>query len=231
MIPWLDEEYVNFPSIDTALQEPDGLLAAGGNLHSGTLINAYSHGIFPWYSEPDPILWWSPDPRCILAPAEVHISRSMNKELRKQRFSISWDTAFEQVMRACGQPRSYSDETWVSEEMICAYYQLHEEGFAHSIEIWCDNELVGGLYGIALGGVFFGESMFSTTTNSSKFAFISLCQQLHQAGFSLIDCQVESDHLLSLGAYTITREDFQQRLNQAIKQEIGSPPWKPCDKL
>ena len=231
MIPWLDEDTVVFPDIATALQEPDGLLAAGGNLNPATLIEAYKRGIFPWYSCPDPILWWSPDPRCLLKPEEVHISKSMQKEMRKKRFSHTWNSAFEDVMHACGHPRRYSEDTWISEEMITAYCQLHALGVAHSMEVWEDNTMVGGLYGLAIGGAFFGESMFSTSSNSSKYAFISLCQQLQRAGFSLIDCQVESDHLLSLGAYTITRTEFQTRLHYALQQDIHSPPWMQCEAL
>ncbi|NRB40483.1 MAG: leucyl/phenylalanyl-tRNA--protein transferase [Pseudomonadales bacterium] len=226
MIPWLDEEQVFFPDISTALPEPDGLLAAGGNLLPSTLINAYSQGIFPWYSDPDPVLWWSPNPRCLLKPEEVHISKSMKKLLKKNTYSITWDTAFEDVIRACGQPRDYSDDTWITQEMICAYCQLHDLGVAHSIEVWSGKSLVGGLYGIAIGSVFFGESMFSTQANTSKIAFIQLCLQLQQSGFHFIDCQVESEHLLSLGAYTVDREVFKAQLKQAINNPIETPPWQ-----
>lgn len=225
MLPWLDEDHPIFPCIDTALDEPDGLLAAGGNLLPHTLINAYSRGIFPWYSEPDPILWWSPNPRCILKPEEVHISKSMKKCLRQNTYTVTWDTAFTDVMVACAQPRDYTDDTWITQDMLSAYTQLHQQGIAHSIEVWLNNELVGGLYGIAIGSAFFGESMFSLAINSSKFAFIHLCQQLAACGFTLIDCQVESDHLLSLGAYTVDRSVFSNQLKHAVVTQVDSAPW------
>lgn len=225
MLPWLDEEQPVFPDIEQALSEPDGLLAAGGNLFTRTLINAYSQGIFPWYSEPDPILWWSPNPRCVLKPCEVHISKSMAKVLRQQNYSISWDTAFKEVMLACAAPRDYSSDTWITDDMLDAYCHLHDAGIAHSIEIWHEKTLIGGLYGIAIGSVFFGESMFSHQKNSSKIAFIQLCQQLEQSGFELIDCQVESEHLTTLGAYTIDRSAFKKHLHKAIHQQPHSTPW------
>ena len=225
MIPWLDEDNPKFPDIDKALSDPDGLLAAGGNLDSTTLINAYQRGIFPWYSEPDPVLWWSPNPRCILKPDQVHISKSMKKVLRQQTFTLSWDTAFDEVIRACAAARAYTEETWITDDMLNAYQNLHDQGIAHSLEVWQEDKLVGGLYGLAIGAVFFGESMFSNTNNSSKFAFIKLCEQLEKAEFALIDCQVESEHLTRLGAYTIARQDFKRQLDAATHRHISKPPW------
>lgn len=225
MIPWLDEKQISFPPVETALQEPNGLLAAGGNLFPQTLLQAYRLGIFPWYADPDPILWWSPEPRCVLSPGDVHISKSMQKLIRHHPFSVTCDTAFKDVMTACSQPRDYTDETWITDDMLQAYCDLHDLGHAHSIEVWQDKELVGGIYGIAIGAAFFGESMFSRVSNSSKVAFISLCQSLERAGFTLIDCQVESPHLKTLGAYNITRQDFQQRLKDAINTPLQHQPW------
>ena len=226
MLPWLDDDHPVFPDISTALDDPDGLLAAGGNLHCKTLINAYSRGIFPWYCDPDPILWWSPNPRCMLKPQDVHISKSMKKLLHKKHYQLSWNTAFTEVITACSQPRNYTAETWISQDIINAYIKLHQQGLAHSVEVWQDNELVGGLYGIAIGSAFFGESMFAKASNSSKYAFIHLCQQLAASGFKLIDCQVESEHLLSLGAYTIPRSEFSQQLKEAIATPPISKPWE-----
>lgn len=226
MIPWLDEENTVFPDSETALTEPDGLLAAGGNLHSETLIKAYSLGIFPWYCDPDPILWWSPNPRCALHPKDVHISGSMKKVMRKNHFKITFDNAFKEVILACSLPRSYTDETWIMPEMIDAYCELHDQGIAHSVEVWEEDDLIAGLYGVHLGKAFFGESMFSKKNNASKIAFIHLCQQLNKAGFELIDCQVESQHLLSLGARNIPRKDFLNKLTHITTIDPVILPWE-----
>lgn len=226
LIPWLDHANPEFPPIETALSEPEGLLAAGGKLSADTLLKAYRLGIFPWYEAPDPVLWWSPDPRSILEPAEVHISRSMRKLLRKPPFTLSCDRAFVDVMRACAAPRNYTEHTWIGNEMIAAYQALHKAGFAHSIEVWRNDELVGGLYGVAIGCVFCGESMFSNVNNASKFAFIHLCHILKKTGFQFIDCQLESGHLRTLGAKNISRQDFKNRLRAAIHQEPAYSPWK-----
>lgn len=225
MIDWLDDVNPIFPALNKALKEPNGLLAAGGNLEAQTLLLAYQQGIFPWYEPPDPILWWSPDPRCVLLPEQLHVSRSMRKTLSQSPFRLSCDKVFSEVMQACAAPRSYTDRTWISAEMLEAYSRLHQLGYAHSIEVWQDDELVGGLYGIALGGAFFGESMFSRRANASKFGFIHLAQTLFKAGFSLIDCQVSSPHMLSLGAADIRRRDFQLTLEKALTVEPSFSPW------
>ncbi len=201
-----------FPDVENAEREPDGLLAVGGDLSPERLINAYGQGIFPWYSLGQPILWWSPDPRLVLYPQGIHVSRSLNKTLRKGLFSTSMDRAFEQVIRACSAPREDEAGTWLVEEMIQAYLRLHQRHQAHSVEVWCDGELAGGLYGIALGRVFFGESMFSRRTDASKVALVHLARTLDQWGYRLIDCQVRTEHLVSLGAQEIPRREFIRQL-------------------
>lgn len=226
MIPWLDEINTTFPDCESALTEPDGLLAAGGSLEPETLIHAYSLGIFPWYNDPDPILWWSPNPRCVLHPKDVHVSGSMKKLMRKNTYNITFDTAFEKVINACALPRPYSEETWIMPEMIDAYCQLYNLGIAHSVEVWEKDTLIAGLYGVHLGKVFFGESMFSTKSNTSKLAFIHLCQNLNHAGFELIDCQVESEHLLTLGAQNIPRDEFLKKLALITKTPPTFSPWE-----
>ncbi|WP_426417706.1 leucyl/phenylalanyl-tRNA--protein transferase [Aestuariirhabdus sp. LZHN29] len=213
-LPWLDEKQVIFPPIDTALSEPNGLLAAGGNLHPQTILSAYRQGIFPWFSPGEPILWWSPSPRCVLLPSKIHISKSLQKVLRQKRFKITVDRAFPAVMKHCAASRNYTDQTWITPEMYDAYCNLHTLGHAHSIECWQQGELVGGLYGIAIGKVFFGESMFSLVSNASKIALVHLCAQLERWQFQLIDCQVESPHLRSLGASSMGREEFHEQLNK-----------------
>lgn len=225
MIPFLDDDHANFPSTAEALDDPNGLLCAGGSLHWQWLLTAYQQGIFPWFSDDQPILWWSPNPRCIIEPGDLHISKSMRKLLRQNLFSFSTDLAFNDVVRHCAGPRAYSEETWITDDMHQAYYNLHQQGFAHSIEVWQHQTLVGGLYGVAIGCAFFGESMFSHVSNASKAAFIYLNQQLFAAGFHLIDCQVASNHLASLGAKTIPRLTFEQKLARAIKQQPLTTPW------
>jgi leucyl/phenylalanyl-tRNA--protein transferase len=197
-----------FPDVELAETEPNGLLAVGGDLTPERLINAYRHGIFPWYSEDEPILWWSPDPRTVLYPENFKITRSLRKTLKKGLFHVSFDHAFKQVIRACSEPRRDSPGTWLLPEMIEAYLQLHELGIAHSVETWQDDRLVGGLYGVALGGVFYGESMFSRVSDSSKVALAHLCSLLIDMDFHLVDCQVYTDHLISLGAEEISRARF-----------------------
>ncbi|MDH5545342.1 MAG: leucyl/phenylalanyl-tRNA--protein transferase [Gammaproteobacteria bacterium] len=210
-----------FPEVEYALEEPNGLLAIGGDLHPQRILNAYRQGIFPWYSAHQPILWWSPDPRLVLFPEELHVSRSMRKFMRQSQWNLTMDTAFEQVTHACSLPRPGQPETWLSPEMQDAYLELHRLGYAHSVEVWDENEkLIGGLYGIAIGSVFFGESMFSFTTNASKFAFISFVEQISGWGFKLIDCQVETTHLNSLGAANIPREKFITFLDQWCSEPV-----------
>lgn len=209
---WLEDLEGNFPPVDEALEEPNGLLCAGGDLSAQTLLDAYSQGIFPWYEDDQPILWWSPDPRMIIEIAEFKPSRSVRKSMRKSGFRFSLDTCFREVILACAAPRRDDAGTWITQEMQEAYCALHEAGYAHSVEVWSDGLLVGGLYGVAIGKQFFGESMFSTTSNASKAALTQFVSQLHRWGFSLIDCQVANPHLASLGAKEIPRSDFTRRL-------------------
>lgn len=220
-----DKTYDSFPPLENALSEPNGLLAAGGDLSPRRLLEAYRKGIFPWFNKDEPILWWSPDPRMVLFPSELKISRSLRKTLKKDHYRIHTDRSFDQVMHACASPRKEQTGTWIHPEMIAAYVDLHEMGLAHSIETWVDGSLVGGLYGVSLGKVFFGESMFSSVTDASKLAFVHLVQQLQAWGFGLIDCQVKSDHLASLGAREISRMEFSQRLDLLISSLEPSKKW------
>lgn len=215
-----------FPATNTALTEPNGLLAAGGCLSPIRLINAYRQGIFPWYSDDEPILWWSPNPRLVITPAQVKISRSLAKTMRQQKFAFKLDAAFAEVITACAQPRSYAKSTWITDEIKLAYNALHKLGFAHSAEAWYQDELVGGLYGVAIGQVFFGESMFHIKTDASKVAFAHLSQHLHAWGYRLIDCQIYSPHLASFGAEEITRDAFTQHLTTYCSQLPHTNAWK-----
>ncbi len=209
MIPWLDSDPESgFPDQATALDEPNGLLAAGGDLSVDRLVDAYSKGIFPWFSTGDPILWWSPDPRLIIRPETVHVSRRLNRKLASERFRITINSAFAEVIEACSQPRNNQPGTWILPVMKTAYMQLHQAGYAHSLEVWQEDKLAGGIYGVAVGRAFFGESMFHHVTDASKIALISLCRLLHERDFGLLDCQVDSAHLRSMGAYTISRQAF-----------------------
>jgi len=203
------------------LVDPRGLLAAGGDLSPTRLLNAYRHGIFPWYSEGQPILWWSPAPRCVLLPQAVHISRRLRRRYNQGQYRLSTDRAFAEVIEACARPRRDHDGTWITDEMRSAYIRLHELGIAHSLEVWLDDELVGGIYGLALGQVFFGESMFSAHQDASKIALVALCRQLQQWDFTLLDCQLSNAHLMSMGAEEISREKFHQYLEAAT----GSDHW------
>ncbi|BCT69409.1 leucyl/phenylalanyl-tRNA--protein transferase [Nitrosospira sp. NRS527] len=224
MIPWLTPE-TPFPPLDTALAEPNGLLAAGGDLSPQRLIEAYRCGIFPWFNEGDPLLWWSPDPRMVLFPAELKISRSLRKTLKKANYTIRIDSAFNQVMQACAAPRKERAGTWIHDEMIAAYTALHEMGWAHSIETWIEGELVGGLYGVAQGRMFFGESMFSRTTDASKVAFVHLVRHLERRGFKMIDCQMKTAHLASFGAREISRKEFSLKLKELINYPERVDKW------
>ena len=222
MIPWLPPEPV-FPPLEKALTEPNGLLAVGGDLSPQRLLAAYRCGIFPWYSGDDPILWWSPDPRMVLFPDEFKISRSLAKTLRNAEFQVRLDAAFREVVQACASvPRDGQPGTWITQEMQKAYCELHRRGYAHSVETWIDGRLAGGLYGIAIGRVFYGESMFSESRDASKIALAHLCAYLKQRGFGIIDCQMETRHLASLGARPIFRRDFVARLDELCAQ--GDPP-------
>lgn len=218
MLTWLQRDSLDFPPLNKALREPNGLLAAGGDLRPERLIQAYRHGCFPWFQDGQPILWWSPDPRTVLLPDELHVSRSLAKVLRQGRYQVSFDQAFAEVIRACAAPRSYAAETWITSPMQDAYLELHRSGIAHSVEVWRDGELVGGLYGLAMGQLFFGESMFSRADNASKVGFATLVERLKVWGFVLIDCQMPTEHLLSLGARTISRDEFARYLSRHLDQ-------------
>ena len=203
----LDDQQLWFPPVEKAL--PDGLLAIGGDLSTARLLLGYRNGIFPWFNEEDPILWWSPDPRCVLFPDKLKISKSMKQVLRNSRYKFGVDTAFEAVITNCSSmERAGQPGTWITREIIDAYTKLHQEGYAHSAECWENGQLVGGLYGVLLGKVFFGESMFSKANNASKFAFINWVEILKQQGIQLIDCQMHTAHLESLGAEMISRDRF-----------------------
>ncbi len=217
-IHWLgDNPREPFPDVERAFTEPDGLLAAGGDLSPERLINAYQHGIFPWYNPGEPILWWSPNPRCVLFPEQIKISKSLKRTLKKNIFEIRFDSAFAQVVNACAEPRPNQEGTWISDEMFQAYLKMHKLGYAHSVECWQDGVLIGGLYGMALDKVFFGESMFSRVSDASKVALVHLCQWLLDKGFKLIDSQVHTAHLERMGAEMIPRRDFIQLLQENIK--------------
>ena len=213
-----------FPPTEEA--EGDGLLAVGGDLTKERLLAAYSKGVFPWYEAGQPILWWSPDPRLVLIPEELKISRSLRKALRKQQFEIRFDSAFQQVIKACADVRTQQGEgTWIIPEMQQAYTELHQDGFAHSVESWLDGELAGGLYGISLGQCFFGESMFSTRNDSSKVALVALVEFSKQVGIKMIDCQMTTSHLLSLGAREIKRKVFLQNLKIHLEEPTLKGSW------
>ena len=213
-----------FPPAEEA--EADGLLAVGGDLTKERLLAAYRQVIFPWDEIGQPILWWCPDPRLVLFPEELKISRSLRKVLRKQEFEIRFDSSFENVIKACADVRTEQGKgTWIIPEMQQAYTELHQEGYAHSVESWLNGELVGGLYGISLGQCFFGESMFSTVSDSSKAALVALAEFSKQAGIKIIDCQMTTQHLLSLGAREIDRQAFLRKLNQHLEKPDIKGPW------
>ncbi len=231
MIPWLPPEPV-FPPVERALTEPNGLLAAGGDLSPERILAAYRQGIFPWFSPGEPILWWSPDPRMVLFPAELKVSRSLAKVLRNRPYEVRLDTAFAAVIGACaGTPRDGQHGTWITAEMQAAYGKLHELGYAHSVEVWMDGKLVGGLYGMALGRTFYGESMFSWRTDASKIALAHLCMHLQRQGFGIIDCQMETQHLASLGARPIPRSDFVALLRRTTTTDSCAPGRWPADAV
>jgi leucyl/phenylalanyl-tRNA--protein transferase len=226
VIPWLSAADP-FPPLASALTEPDGLLAAGGDLSAERLLAAYRRGIFPWYADGQPILWWSPDPRMVLFIDEFVVSRSLGRRVRERRFEIRVDTAFADVMRGCAAPRDGQGGTWITPAMIEAYGELHARGYAHSVEAWRDGELAGGLYGLALGRVFFGESMFARETDASKVALVSLVGLLRGQGVSMIDCQQETAHLSSLGARPIPRAAFAGWLGELIHSMMPPAGWAP----
>ena len=226
MIPWLHpgDPADAFPSVETALTEPDGLLCAGGDLSPARLLEAYRRGIFPWFSQGQPILWWSPDPRTVLYPAEFKVSRSLAKTIRNRGFAVTVDRAFAEVMARCADERLRPEGTWISPQMRAAYQRLHELGLAHSYETWDGDRLVGGLYGVALGSVFFGESMFSLERDASKVALAELVRAMIERNGRLIDCQVASAHLESLGARSIPRRRFVHELAEAIPDARSGVP-------
>jgi leucyl/phenylalanyl-tRNA--protein transferase len=222
MIPFLGPADP-FPPVEQALDQPDGLLAAGGSLTTRRLVEAYSLGIFPWFNEGDPILWWSPDPRTVLQPSRLHVSHSLRKKLRKDAFFVTIDRAFARVLDGCAAPRAGDTGTWLGPPMRRAYTALHAAGLAHSIEVWMDGELAGGIYGVAIGRMFFGESMFSKRTDASKIAMARLAAQLDRWGFPLIDCQLETEHLLSLGAEHMSRRRFVAEVARLTR--LTAPSW------
>jgi leucyl/phenylalanyl-tRNA--protein transferase len=229
LIPRLPPEPV-FPAVERALREPNGLLAAGGDLSPQRILAAYRRGIFPWYSPGEPILWWSPDPRMVLLPAELKVSRSLAKVLRNRDYEVRLDTAFAAVIAACAQTaRSGRPGTWITPEMQAAYGRLHGLGYAHSVEVFDSGRLIGGLYGVALGRVFYGESMFSTRSDASKIALAHLCAYLRSRDFGIIDCQMETAHLASLGAKPIPRREFVAQIDRLADQ--GDPGLWPADAV
>jgi leucyl/phenylalanyl-tRNA--protein transferase len=224
---WLepDAREIVFPDVELALRDPDGLLAIGGKLSTEWLLQAYRRGIFPWYGQGQPILWWAPDPRLVLFPDNLHISRSLARIIRQNKFTVTLDTAFADVITACARTRPAQSGTWITPEMKSAYIDMYHAGHAHSVESWCDGKLAGGLYGVAIGNVFFGESMFTEVTDASKAAFVALVRQLERWGYSLIDCQVHTAHLASLGAAMIARKDFTAILDRECTQPGHGLPW------
>jgi len=225
---WLDPDSstVDFPDVELAMLEPNGLLAVGGALSERWLLSAYRHGVFPWYGPGQPILWWAPDPRLVLYPKRLHVSRSLAKVIRNGGFELTLDTAFGEVISGCAESRPGQSGTWITPEMRQAYIDLHYSGYAHSVECWYRGELVGGLYGVAIGRVFFGESMFARRSNASKVAFVALVRQLDRWGFRLIDCQVYTGHLASLGASGIARRTFTGILSRECDQPGPAGGWQ-----
>jgi leucyl/phenylalanyl-tRNA--protein transferase len=228
---WLDRAEVDFPDPSTALREPNGLLAIGGRLTPQTLIQAYRRGIFPWYEDPQPVLWWSPDPRAVIITGQLHLSRSLRKTLRSGRFQVTFDRQFEQVIDNCARLRKHREGTWITPELRAAYLELHEMGFAHSIEVTHRGRLQGGLYGLALGKVFFGESMFSLQANASKVGLFALDAYLRHHGYQLIDCQVESEHLRSMGAIAMPREQFLKMLERYAGDGNPQRRWQRPEEV
>ena len=229
MIPFLRPDDP-FPPVSKALRAPNGLLCAGADLSAPRLLEAYSRGIFPWFSEGDPILWWSPHPRMVLFPDELKVSRSLRRAVAKGHFEARYDTAFEEVMRECGAPRDGRAGTWIVPEMVAAYTRLHELGFAHSVESWKDGRLAGGLYGILLGRAFFGESMFSRETDASKVALVKLVERVRGLGVRVIDCQQATRHLASLGAREIARREFAHLLAESIQYPPTGSRWPASEE-
>lgn len=214
-----------FPDVAQALTEPDGLLAAGGDLSVARLLAAYTRGIFPWFEDGQPVLWWSPDPRCVLWPGQFHVARRLRQQLRNSDAELRFNTAFDAVVRACAGKRRSQQGTWITDDMRVAYERLHHEGWAHSVEIWDEQGLAGGLYGLCIGKVFFGESMFSARPNTSKIALLGLTRHMLSAGLELLDCQVASPHLLTLGAEFMPRDEFSACLEAACDPPRPHDGW------
>ncbi len=212
------------PSPETARRDPNGLLAAGGGLSVRRLVDAYTRGVFPWFSDGDPVLWWCPDPRLILPTDGVHVSRSLARRIVRGDYRVTLDAEFGRVMEECAAPRADDRGTWISADMLAAYRALHADGFAHSLEVWRGDDLVGGIYGVAIGGAFFGESMFSRATDGSKMALVWLSAQLARWGVPFIDCQVRSDHLERMGAVEVPRAEFLRRLVPLVGRPVC--PWR-----
>lgn len=224
-IPWLTDDDP-LPPVETALRRPNGLLAAGGGLSVRRLVDAYAHGCFPWFSDGEPVLWWSPDPRMVLLPHELHVPRSLARRLRRGDFSVTADTVFDDVIAGCAEPRDDQAGTWITDEMMRAYRHLHRAGFAHSVEAWQDGYLVGGLYGVALGRAFFGESMYTRVPDASKVALVALVRQLARWGFGVIDCQMKTTHLARFGAREVPRSEFLDLVRTLVPQPGPPGPWK-----
>lgn len=229
-LAWLEDSNQAFPPPETAFTEPNGLLCAGGDLSTERLLMAYRQGIFPWYEEGQPVLWWSPDPRCILQFEDLHVSRSMQRLLKRKAFRFAFDQAFTATVAACAAPRARSHGTWITPDMARAYTTLHRLGYAHSIEVYDGDLLVGGLYGVTMGRCFFGESMFSRRADASKAAFIVLARHLHHWNYALLDCQVTNPHLLTLGAREVPRDTFLSILSSSVEQPSGAS-WSLVDEL
>ncbi|MBX2858798.1 MAG: leucyl/phenylalanyl-tRNA--protein transferase [Cellvibrionaceae bacterium] len=223
-IIWLDPNDISFPDTANAMQDPNGLLAAGGDLSTRRLLHAYQRGIFPWFSDGQPVLWWTPDPRMVLCPSEIYINRSLRKLAKKHPFSVTVNQCFDAVISLCSEPRTIEGQvetgTWITHEVMDAYRALHQAGFAQSIEAWQDGQLVGGLYGVALGKIFFGESMFSRVSGASKMAFATLAQQLQEWDYKLIDCQLDSHYLASFGSKNVSRNEFENSLREHIPLNV-----------
>jgi len=230
-LPWLEPAPIEFPPLEQALSNPNGLLAAGGALSADWLLCAYRQGIFPWYEAGQPVLWWSPDPRLVLLPERLKISQSLRKFVKKRLYTVIFDQHFATIVRRCAESRPGSPGTWITDDMQAAYCRLHELGMAHSVEVWNGADLVGGLYGVALGRVFFGESMFSRKDNTSKLALVYLVKHLQHWGFELIDCQVSSPHLFTLGAEQISRREFQSLVERLTREPVKPGPWQVDPKL
>ena len=229
-LPWLDPNNPDspYPDPDTALDDPEGLLAAGGDLTSTRILNAYNAGIFPWYQDDQPILWWSPNPRGVIYPKQFIAHKSVLRTLKRNKWHISFDQSFKQVIQACAEPRSYSEETWITHEMLEAYCELHRLGHAHSVEVWSsENQLVGGIYGLAIGRMFAGESMFSRANDASKIALLYLCAYLDTWGYAMVDTQLPSQHLSSLGGIAIQRDEYLNTLAELRQQSVKSEAWQP----